>query len=57
MKKLIPEEALASATKLPKDNPILPLLSRVAKIDKVNELYDDICNEEGLGSVDRLFKT
>lgn len=56
MKKLIPEEALASATRLPKDNPILPLLSRVAKIDKVNELYDDICSEEGIRAIDRLFE-
>ncbi|MFY8136751.1 MAG: lysophospholipid acyltransferase family protein, partial [Flavobacteriales bacterium] len=57
MKKLIPEEALASATKLPKDNPIIPLLARVARIDKVNELYDDICKEEGLNAIDRLFQT
>lgn len=57
MKKLIPEEAIATATKLPKDNPIIPLLSRVAKIDKVNELYDDICKEEGLKAIDRLFAT
>jgi putative hemolysin len=57
VKKLIPEEALASATKLPKDNPIIPLLARVARIDKVNELYDDICKEEGLNAIDRLFQT
>ncbi len=57
MKKLIPEEAIATATKLPKDNPIIPLLSRVARIDKVNELYDDICKEEGLKAIDRLFAT
>ncbi len=57
MKKLIPEEALASATKLPKDNPIIPLLARVAKIDKVNELYDEICKSEGLQAIDRLFET
>lgn len=57
MKKLVSNEALASATKLPKDNPIIPLLSRVARIDKVNELYDDICKEEGLAAIDRLFQT
>ncbi|MEZ4799184.1 MAG: lysophospholipid acyltransferase family protein [Flavobacteriales bacterium] len=56
MKKLIPEEALASATKLPKDNPIIPLLSRVAQIDKVNHLYDEICKEDGLKSIDKLFE-
>ena len=57
MKKLVSNEALASATKLPKDNPIIPLLSRVARIDKVNELYADICKEEGLAAIDRLFQT
>ena len=57
MKKLVSTEALASATKLPKDNPIIPLLSRVARIDKVNELYDDICKEEGIAAIDRLFQT
>jgi putative hemolysin len=57
LKKLVSNEALASATKLPKDNPIIPLLSRVARIDKVNELYADICKEEGLAAIDRLFQT
>ena len=57
MKKLVSNEALASATKLPKDNPIIPLLSRVARIDRVNELYADICKEEGLAAIDRLFQT
>jgi putative hemolysin len=57
LKKLVSTEALASATKLPKDNPIIPLLSRVARIDKVNELYDDICKEEGIAAIDRLFQT
>lgn len=56
MKKLIPEEALASATKLPKDNPIIPLLSKVARIDKVNDLYDEICKEDGLKAIDKLFE-
>jgi putative hemolysin len=57
LKKLVSNEALASATKLPKDNPIIPLLSRVARIDRVNELYADICKEEGLAAIDRLFQT
>ncbi|MFN8699069.1 MAG: lysophospholipid acyltransferase family protein [Flavobacteriales bacterium] len=56
MKKLIPEEALASATRLTRDNPIIPLLSRVARIDKVNDLYDEICEVPGVASIDRLFQ-
>lgn len=56
MKKLIPEEALASATRLQKDNPVLALLSRVARIDAVNDLYDTICQANGLESIDVLFK-
>lgn len=56
MKKLISEDALATATKLTKNNPILGLLARVAKIDEVNELYDDVCKAEGLEALDRLFK-
>lgn len=55
MKKLIPEEALASATRLQKDNPVLALLSRVARIDAVNDLYDTICQANGLESIDVLF--
>ncbi|MFN9798707.1 MAG: 1-acyl-sn-glycerol-3-phosphate acyltransferase, partial [Bacteroidota bacterium] len=54
-KKLIPEEALASATRLTRDNPIIPLLSRVARIDKVNDLYDEICESEGVSSIEKLF--
>jgi putative hemolysin len=56
LKKLISEDALATATKLTKNNPILGLLARVAKIDEVNELYDDVCKAEGLEALDRLFK-
>lgn len=56
MKKLIPKEALASATRLTRDNPIIPLLSRVARIDKVNGLYDEICSHEGIDSITRLFE-
>jgi Acyltransferase len=56
VKKLIPEEALASATRLPKDNPIIPLLAKVARIDAVNELYDEICQEDGLNAVHKLFQ-
>lgn len=55
MKKLIPEEALATATRLPKDNPIVSLLSKVARIDEVNEVYDRICNAPGLSLIDELF--
>ncbi len=55
MKKLISEDALATATKLPKNNPIVGLLARVARIDEVNELYDDVCKAEGLEALDRLF--
>lgn len=56
MKKLIPEEALASATRLTADNPIIPLLSRAARIDKVNDLYNEICELKGPESIDRLFE-
>lgn len=55
-KKLIPKEALASATRLPKDNLLLALLTRVARIDEVNELYDSICNTEGLEMIDKMFR-
>jgi putative hemolysin len=55
VKKLIPEEALATATRLQKDNPIVSLLSKVARIDEVNEVYDRICNAPGLSLIDELF--
>ncbi len=54
-KKLIPEEAIASATRLQKDNPIVGLLSRVARIDKVNDLYAQICESPGISSIEKLF--
>ncbi len=56
MKKLISDDALATATKLQKNNPIVGLLARVARIGEVNELYDDVCKAEGLEALDRLFK-
>ncbi|MCC6600055.1 MAG: lysophospholipid acyltransferase family protein [Crocinitomicaceae bacterium] len=56
-KKLIPKEVLANAARIPKDNPIIPLLARVSGIEKVNDLYDAICREEGLSAIDRLFQT
>lgn len=56
MKKLISEEALAAATRLPKDNPIVPLLARVTRIDKVNELYEELCKSEKIDFVRQLFK-
>lgn len=56
MKKLIPEEALATATRLQKDNPVLGLLTRVARIDEVNDLYDSVCRLEGIDCIDRLFE-
>ncbi len=56
MKKLIPEEAIASATRLPKDNPIVTLLTRVAQIDKVNDLYAKVCNSPGLSCIEELYR-
>jgi len=56
LKKLIPEEALAKATKMGVDNPIISLISRVARIEEVNELYDNVCKADGLAAVDRLFE-
>lgn len=55
MKKLISEEALAAATRLPKDNPIIPLLTRVTGIDRVNELYEELCKSEKIDFVRQLF--
>ncbi len=54
-KKLISEEALATATKLPKDNVLITLLSKVARIDEVNELYTRMCESPGLESIQTLF--
>ena len=54
-KKLISEEALATATKLPKDNVLISLLSKVARIDEVNELYSHMCQSPGLESIQTLF--
>jgi putative hemolysin len=56
LKKLIPDEAIASATRLPKDNLIVSLLTRVARIDEVNDLYDSVCNSQGLETIEKLFK-
>ena len=56
MKKLIPEEAIASATRLPKDNPIVTLLTRVSQIDKVNDLYAKVCNSPGLSCIEELYR-
>lgn len=55
-KKLIPDEAIASATRLQKDNPIVGLLSKVARIDKVNDLYTQICECPGIESIEKLFE-
>ncbi len=56
MKKLIPAEVIASATKLQVNNPIVGLLSRVTRIDKVNELYDAVCRAHDLQAIDRIFE-
>jgi putative hemolysin len=56
VKKLIPEEAIATATRLPKDNPIVSLLTRVARIDEVNDLYNKVCESPGLTCIDELFR-
>lgn len=56
MKKLITNEALATATHLTANNPVLALLTRVTGIDKVNALYDEICRKPGLQMVDELFR-
>lgn len=55
-KKLITHDALASATRLPKDNLIVALLSKVARIDEVNELYSHMCESPGLESIEALFR-
>jgi len=54
-KKLITSDALAAATRLPKDNLLIALLSKVARIDRVNELYDHMCSAPGLESIEALF--
>lgn len=46
---------MATATKLRSHNPILPLLSRMSGIDRVNEIYDEICNNQGVSFIDELF--
>lgn len=56
MKKLIPAEVIASATKLQVNNPIVGLLSRVTRIDKVNELYDVVCQAHDLQAIDKIFE-
>jgi putative hemolysin len=56
VRKLIPDEALANVTRLQKDNPIIALLTKVARIDKVNEIYDQLHQEPGLKFVERLFE-
>jgi|JI9StandDraft_1071089.scaffolds.fasta_scaffold02700_2 putative hemolysin len=55
-KKLISEDAIASATRLPKDNLIVSMLTRVARIDEVNDLYDKVYNSPGLSCIDELFR-
>jgi putative hemolysin len=55
-KKLISDDALATATRLPKDNVLVGLLSKVARIDEVNELYAHMCESPGLESVETLFE-
>ncbi|MFN0032488.1 MAG: lysophospholipid acyltransferase family protein [Flavobacteriales bacterium] len=54
-KKLISEDTLASAANLQRNNPIVGLLARVARIDEVNHLYEDVCKAEGLDAIDRIF--
>jgi putative hemolysin len=54
-KKLISDDALATATRLPKDNILISLLSKVARIDEVNELYAHMCESPGLDSIQALF--
>lgn len=56
MKKLIPDEAIATATRLPKDNPVVSLLSRVARIDEVNDLYSKVCESKGIDCIVELFR-
>jgi putative hemolysin len=54
-KKLISDDAIATATRLPKDNLLVSLLSKVARIDEVNELYAHMCESPGLESIETLF--
>jgi putative hemolysin len=54
-KKLISDDAIATATRLPKDNLLVSLLSKVARIDEVNELYAHMCESPGLDSIETLF--
>jgi putative hemolysin len=56
VKKLIPEEAIASATRLTRDNPIVSLLSRVARIGEVNDLYSKVCEAQGIDCIVELFR-
>jgi len=53
--KLISNEAIATAARLPKDNVLVGLLSKVARIDAVNELYAAMCDTPGLESIQTLF--
>jgi len=53
--KLISNEAIATAARLPKDNLLVGLLSRVARIDAVNDLYASMCETPGLESIQTLF--
>ncbi|MFM7233530.1 MAG: lysophospholipid acyltransferase family protein, partial [Flavobacteriales bacterium] len=55
-KKLITSDALAAAARLPKENLLVALLSNVARIDRVNELYERMCDAPGLESIDVLFE-
>jgi putative hemolysin len=56
VKKLISDEAIATATRLTKDNPIVALLTRVARIDEVNDLYAKVCEAQGIDCIVELFK-
>ncbi len=56
MKKLIPDDALAKATHLRRNNPLLPLLTRVAGIDRVNELYALLEVHEGDDFIAAFFR-
>ena len=54
-KKLISNDAIATATRLPKDNLLVSLLTKVARIEEVNELYASMCESPGLDSIETLF--
>jgi putative hemolysin len=55
MKELVSKDALAKALKVKKANPILALLSSVAKINQLNNLYAKCEQSKGTAFIDAIF--